>query len=69
MSGIGSAALKAHRRGRLLTPLEAIQAKCAECCCDYADGRVDCGVQSCPLHNRMPYRDQEDGLQGRFSGR
>ncbi len=55
MSGTGSAALKRYQQGRRLTRAQAIQAKCAECMGDYADGRIDCGIPSCPLHPWQPY--------------
>jgi hypothetical protein len=63
MSGIGSASLKKHRGGGYLTRDQAIQAKCAECCCDYHDGRFDCGLTRCPLHPWMPYRGQQESAQ------
>ena len=58
MSGQGSASLTKHRHGKRLTPLQAIHAKCCDCLCDYADGRLDCEIPSCPLHPFMPYRGQ-----------
>ncbi len=33
----------------------AMTAKCFECCGGYIDGRVDCGVKSCPIYPWMPY--------------
>jgi hypothetical protein len=60
LTGIGSAALKRHCEGKRLTRAQAIHSKCAECCCDYADGRFDCGVARCPLHPWMPYRGQQE---------
>jgi hypothetical protein len=56
MSGRGSAHLAKHRTGGRLTQRQAILAKCADCTCDFADGREDCDVESCPLHPFMPYR-------------
>jgi len=56
MSGVGSAALRKFRAGKRLTRGEAIHAMCCSCMCDYADGRVDCQVISCPLHDFQPYR-------------
>jgi len=26
-----------------------VQLKCIECCCDYVDGLICCGIPSCPL--------------------
>ena len=33
-----------------------IRDKCKDCMCDYADGRVDCGIPKCSLYPLMPYR-------------
>lgn len=55
MSGQGSASLTKHRQGKRLTPVQAIHAKCCECLCDYADGRFDCEIPTCPLHPFMAY--------------
>lgn len=52
--------------GEKLTYMEAVHAKCAECCGGYADGRQDCGIPACPLYQFMPYKgkfDQE--IQGK----
>ena len=43
-----------------LTYMQAVHAKCAECCCGYADGRRDCGVPTCPLYQFMPYKEQAE---------
>ena len=56
MSGRGSAFLARYRKGeKSLTRGQSILAKCAECMADYADGRVDCGVTTCPLYPFQPY--------------
>jgi hypothetical protein len=55
MSGMGSAALRRYRKGSRLTPVQAIRAKCAECTCDFGDGRVDCAIPGCPLYPWQPY--------------
>ncbi len=34
---------------------KAIMAKCKDCMCNYVDGRLDCGVESCSLYFWMPY--------------
>jgi hypothetical protein len=39
-----------------------ILAKCYECTAGYADGKMDCGVESCPLHPLMPYREKDPPL-------
>jgi len=64
MSGTGSAALKRYQAGKRLTRGEAIEAKCAECCADYADGRLDCGITRCPLYQWMPYHGRQESPQG-----
>ena len=45
-----------YLHGEELTYREAVLAKCAECCCGYVDGRYDCGISACPLHQHMPYK-------------
>lgn len=49
-----------YLQGEKLTYMQAVHAKCAECCCGYADGRVDCGVSTCPIYQFMPYRELLD---------
>jgi len=38
-----------------LTRKEAMLAKCYECMNGYADGKVDCGIESCPMYPYMPF--------------
>lgn len=38
-----------------VTARQAILAKCYDCTAYYADGRVDCKVETCPLYPYMPY--------------
>ena len=45
-----------YLNGEKLTYREAVLAKCAECCCGYADGRYDCRIPACPLYQFMPYK-------------
>ena len=45
-----------------LTYMEAVHAKCAECCGGYADGRCDCGIPACPLYQFMPYKGKQEGI-------
>ncbi len=59
MSGAGCADLRRYREGKRLTLGESVKAMCASCCCEFVDGRVDCGIRSCPLYSRMPYRGKE----------
>ena len=51
----GATMLERHLSGARLTRGEAILAKCADCSGHYIDGRVDCGVHTCPLYPFMPY--------------
>ena len=44
-----------YLNGERLSCKEAILAKCAECCAGYHDGRMDCGMNDCPLYPFMPY--------------
>jgi len=39
--------------------MQAMEAKCFECCNGYIDGRIDCKVTSCPLYPWMPYAKVE----------
>jgi hypothetical protein len=56
MSGRGSRELAKYKaEHQKLGPVKAIHAKCADCVCDYADGRADCECQECPLYPYMPY--------------
>ena len=59
MSGVGCADLRRYREGKRLTLGETVKAMCASCCCEYIDGRVDCGIKSCPLYFFMPYRAKQ----------
>jgi hypothetical protein len=49
--------LENYKDGKRLSPKQTILAKCADCCCEYADGHLDCGIQDCPCYPFMPYRD------------
>lgn len=55
MTGSGSTDLKRHLAGERLTLGQAVRAKCAECMCNYTDGRNDCGLKECPLYPYHPY--------------
>ena len=46
---------KAYGEGKKLSLKQSILAKCADCTCNYADGKVDCGVVGCPLYPFMVY--------------
>lgn len=45
--------------GKQLSHLQAIRAKCFDCCYGYADGHVDCTVTACPLYPFMKYKGKE----------
>ena len=47
--------LIAHLSGEKLTPTQAIHAKCYECMGFYADGKADCGIETCPNYPMMRY--------------
>jgi hypothetical protein len=49
-----------YLHGEKLTYMEAVHAKCAECCGGYVDGRYDCEIPTCPLYQFMPYKGQLD---------
>jgi len=46
-------------RGERLTQRQIIYAKCYDCMGYYADGKVDCLVQTCPLYQLFPYKGKE----------
>jgi hypothetical protein len=48
--------LERYRKGERLTRQQAILATCAACCNSYVDGLADCGIETCPLYQFMPYR-------------
>ena len=56
---LGGRELRTHRGGGRLSEKKMILAKCYECTAGYADGKMDCGVESCPLHPLMPYRGKK----------
>ena len=51
----GKRELIKYLEGGKLTRKEAMLARCFECMNGYADGRIDCQVESCPLYPYMPY--------------
>jgi len=51
----GKRELLSYLEGGRLTRKEVMLAKCYECCNGYADGKVDCGIESCPLYPYMPF--------------
>ena len=51
----GKAELLKHLSGERVTYKEAIAAKCYECEGYFADGKEDCGIDTCPLYGFMPY--------------
>ena len=55
MNARGCKELKAHQLGKKLSLKQAILAKCADCLCNYADGKIDCKIPECPLYPFMPY--------------
>ncbi len=55
----GRKELARHLQGRKTTPQGAMRAKCYECMGFYIDGAGDCGIQDCPIHPWMPYRQIE----------
>ena len=51
----GKAELMKYLEGERLARKDAILAKCYECTNGYADGKVDCEMESCPLYPYMPF--------------
>jgi len=54
---LGRDLLIKHLEKRKLTPVEAIKAKCNDCCGNFYDGRWDCKDVLCPIYPWMPYKD------------
>ncbi len=52
----GKREFEKFKKGEKLTYKQSVLAKCFECMCGYADGKVDCEVESCPLHPLMPFQ-------------
>ena len=55
----GRKELLLHVTGKPITRMQAMAAKCFECCNGYIDGQADCKVASCPLYPWMPYAKVE----------
>jgi len=53
----GKAELLKYLEDRKVTRKEAMLAKCYECTNGYADGKIDCGMKSCPLYSFMPFKN------------
>jgi hypothetical protein len=53
---LGSKAYYKYIRGGKLGLREMQMAKCYDCMGAYQDGRVSCGVSSCPNYQDMPYK-------------
>ena len=56
ITSTGRNAIIKYFEGESITRKEAILAKCFDCMNMYADGRIDCECDSCPLYHFMPYR-------------
>jgi hypothetical protein len=52
----GKRHLSDHFNGKRLTQREAIIARCCDCMCYHADGRIDFRMPHCSLYPWMPYR-------------
>ena len=53
----GKKELARHIKGGGNTIRQAALAKCYDCTCGYADGKIDCRLKMCPLHPWMPFRE------------
>jgi len=60
----GKAELIKHENGVKLTYRQMVLAKCYECCAGYTDGKVDCGINGCPLYGKMPYKNRGEAENG-----
>lgn len=57
----GMAQLKKYLAGEALSLKNAVLAKCNECCGNYVDGAVNCGIVTCPLYPFMPFQPKAPG--------
>jgi len=48
---------------------QAILAKCADCMCNYLDGKADCELKDCPLYSYMVYGALWKGREKKISPR
>ena len=53
----GKREFEKFKKGEKLTYKQSVLAKCYDCTCFYADGKVDCKAKSCPLHPYMPFKN------------
>jgi hypothetical protein len=53
------------KNGKIPSLRQAIIMKCYDCCAFYVDGRLDCGVDECPLYPFMPYNPNKPVLRTR----
>ena len=60
----GKRHLIAYLEGKLLSPQQAIRARCYDCMGFYDDGKVDCESETCPLHPYMPYNPNRRKIAG-----
>jgi hypothetical protein len=52
-----------HLEGGRLTLKQAVNARCYDCCCYYADGKQDCNLSMCPLHPFMAYNENKQKMK------
>ena len=65
MGGLGTKDLSRYLATREpLGKTSAIMAMCASCTNNYADGRLDCEIEDCPLHPFMPYTAKNRAKRG-----
>jgi len=57
IASVGKTNLVKHLHGERLTQRQAILAKCCDCMCYHADGRLDCQMPHCSLYPFRPYKD------------
>lgn len=55
----GQKELLRYLAGERLTRDQAIKAHCYDCSGFYLDGRINCGIENCPLHPFMPFRNKD----------
>jgi hypothetical protein len=61
----GKKELLKHLEGGRLTLRQATLAKCYSCMCYFSDGKIDCKMPDCPLHDFMAFNENKTKLTTR----
>jgi len=59
IKALGRKEFQKHQAGGRLTPRQMLKAKCFDCMGGFIDGKMDCGIKTCPLYPLMAYREKK----------